>query len=58
MSRFYDKTPGGEARMGNTRGNVMEQVSNGFTKSTIVHDYGPHINTTEQLRKLHPYVAR
>ena len=44
--------------MGNTKGNVMEQADNGFTKSIAVHDFGPGLNTTEQLRRLDPYVAR
>ena len=44
--------------MGNTKGNVMEQADNGFTKSIAVHDFGPELNTTEQLRRLDPYVAR
>ena len=56
--RFYDKNPNGEARMGRTRGEVMTQLPDGFTKSTSVHSYGPDLNTTVQLRGQMPYVAR
>ena len=34
---------------------VMDQCSNGFTKSTYVQQY---VDMTKQLRELHPYVAR
>lgn len=56
--RFYDKNPNGEARMGCTRGEIMTQLPDGFTKSTSVHSYGPDLNTTAQLRGQMPYVAR
>ena len=44
--------------MGNTKGNAMERLDNGFTKSISVHKFGPDLHTTEQLRRLEPYVAR
>ena len=50
--------PKGKARAGRTFGNVMDQLPDGFTKSTSVHSYGPDIDSTAQLRTLHPYVAR
>lgn len=50
--------PHGEERMGRTAGNVMLQLSNGFTKGTSVHTLGPDINTTAELRWQKPYVAR
>ncbi|EDO43736.1 predicted protein [Nematostella vectensis] len=57
-AKFYDMNPMGEARMGRTRGEVMVQLPDGFTKSTSVHEFGPVINTTVQLRELEPYQAR
>ncbi|XP_071941327.1 stabilizer of axonemal microtubules 4-like [Antedon mediterranea] len=57
-TRFYDMNPKGKARAGRTFGAVMDQLPNGFTKSTAVHSYGPGLDTTGQLRNLDPYVAR
>lgn len=57
-TRFYDMNPKGKARAGRTFGNIHDQLPDGFTKSTAVHAFGPELDTTEQLRKLHPYVAR
>ncbi|XP_054774334.2 stabilizer of axonemal microtubules 4-like [Lytechinus pictus] len=57
-TKFYDMNPKGKARAGRTFGGVMKQLPDGFTKSTSVHSYGPALDTTQQLRDLHPYVAR
>ncbi|XP_071481212.1 stabilizer of axonemal microtubules 4-like [Diadema antillarum] len=57
-TKFYDMNPKGKARAGRTFGGVMDQLPDGFTKSTSVHSYGPALDTTHQLRTLHPYVAR
>lgn len=56
--RYSDQNPKGDDRMGHTQGNAMEQLGSGFTKATEVQGFGADINSTEQLRKLHPYVAR
>ena len=58
VCRHYDMNPKGKARAGRTFGHVMAQMPDGFTKSTAVHAFGPAIDTTAQLRNLHPYVAR
>ncbi|XP_013385451.1 protein phosphatase 1 regulatory subunit 32 [Lingula anatina] len=57
-TRFPDPTPEDKEREGHCRGGVHLQKSDGFTKSTAVHSYGPDINTTATLRSLHPYVGR
>lgn len=57
-TKHYDMNPKGKARAGRTFGHVMAQMPDGFTKSTAVHAFGPAIDTTAQLRNLHPYVAR
>ncbi|XP_002740326.1 stabilizer of axonemal microtubules 4-like [Saccoglossus kowalevskii] len=57
-TRFWDMNPKGKARAGRTFGSVMEHLPNGFTRSTAVHTLGDDIDTTAQLRHLHPYVAR
>ena len=58
VHRFYDKNPTASAILDkNDKRGVMDQLENGFTKSTQVHiQHG--VNPTEQLRKLEPYVAR
>ncbi|XP_038073706.1 protein phosphatase 1 regulatory subunit 32-like [Patiria miniata] len=57
-TKFYNMNPKGKARAGRTFGNVMDQLPDGFTKSTAVHSFGPELDSTAQLRQLHPYVAR
>ncbi|XP_064627223.1 stabilizer of axonemal microtubules 4-like isoform X2 [Lineus longissimus] len=57
-TRFYDKTPFSTDREGHCRGDVQNQLPDGFTKSTYVHSYGPEVNPTGTLRKLESYVAR
>ncbi|XP_070541928.1 stabilizer of axonemal microtubules 4-like [Ptychodera flava] len=57
-TRFWDMNPKGKARAGRTFGNVKDKLPDGFTRSTAVHSYGPELDTTGQLRNLHPYVAR
>ncbi|XP_072045830.1 stabilizer of axonemal microtubules 4-like [Amphiura filiformis] len=57
-TKHYDMNPKGKARAGRTFGAVMAQLPDGFTKSTAVHAFGPALDTTAQLRNLHPYVAR
>jgi protein phosphatase 1 regulatory subunit 32 len=56
--RFTDRTPQGIERMGHTWGGVQPQKSDGFTRSTGVHNYGPNYNSTSVMRNLEPYVAR
>ena len=58
IRRYFDKTPKHEQRMGNVKGNVMERLENGFTKSTTVHKLGPDLDPKEEIRRLQPYVAR
>ncbi|XP_045197133.2 protein phosphatase 1 regulatory subunit 32-like isoform X1 [Mercenaria mercenaria] len=58
MTRFRDRTEVGVDREGHCRGGLQDQKPDGFTKSTSVHSYGPEIQSTETLRRLHPYVAR
>lgn len=58
MTRFRDRTEVGLNREGHCRGGVQDQKPDGFTKSTSVHSYGPEIQSTETLKRLHPYVAR
>lgn len=48
----------GKDREGHCRGGVQDQKKDGFTKSTAVHSLGPEVDTTETLKRLHPYVAR
>lgn len=57
-TRFYDTTAVGKNREGHCRGGLQDQKPDGFTKSTAVHSYGPELKTTENLERLHPYVAR
>jgi len=57
-NRFSDKTPKGEQRMGNVKGNVFERLDNGFTKSTFIDKFGPELKPKEEIQKLEPYVAR
>ena len=48
----------GTAREVRSCGGVRPAVSDGFTKSTRVHQFGPLLNTGALLRKQDPYVAR
>ncbi|KAL3884068.1 hypothetical protein ACJMK2_030290 [Sinanodonta woodiana] len=58
MTRFTDSTPQGRERDGHCHGGVQDQKPDGFTKSTSVHSNGPDFNSTDTIRRLHPYVAR
>ncbi|XP_076444876.1 stabilizer of axonemal microtubules 4-like [Babylonia areolata] len=58
MTRFQDRNPYGEDRMGHTRGGIQFQQRDGYTMSTGVHSYGPDINNTQTLRNMEPYQAR
>ena len=58
LQRYCDKTPKGEQRMGNVKGNVFERLDDGFTKSTFIDKFGPDLNPKEEIQKLEPYVAR
>ncbi len=58
LTRFQDRNPKDEARLGRTAGHVMPLPLDGFTKSTKVNNFGPQINTTKRLQNLEPYVGR
>ncbi|CAH1799400.1 unnamed protein product [Owenia fusiformis] len=57
-TKYYDITPKGKDREGYVVGGIQPQLPDGFTKSTKVATYGPDVETTATLRRLHPYVAR
>lgn len=58
QTRFYDKNTTAKEHVENVnKCPKMPQLSNGFTKSTQVQKEAD-LNTAEQMRKLHPYVAR
>ena len=58
--RFPDPTLRGSARYGyaSERGGVYPPDADGFTKSTLLHKLGSHVNTEKEVRELHPYAAR
>jgi len=56
--KHHDMNPTGLKREGYLRGSVMNQVNNGFTKSTAVHAYGKPVNNSALLRSMNTYQAK
>ncbi|XP_043915586.1 protein phosphatase 1 regulatory subunit 32 [Protopterus annectens] len=56
--RFFDKTVTGPNREGWTRGGIQSQVPDGYITNNRAWKFGVKENTLNNLRRLHPHVAR